>query len=226
MRNPTNTLILKNLPNSILSDPQELLESLQGYLIEVIILTNLQRILIICESSIISQHVYNIISKSFPQVTVSYSLYDNEFNVTNQDQDIIVNSGGDFQYLELPSDQSSRRFLISPPLSPPPGWDHWDKVESGPSSQTIHSLEELSHLLWQRLGNQEQQEQEQEDIVRKVKGTREQVDIKKQPELLFKDIKQEGVPAIILDSIDGSDEDIAEIHIPKTTLPPPLSMDM
>ncbi|EGW30306.1 uncharacterized protein SPAPADRAFT_63157 [Spathaspora passalidarum NRRL Y-27907] len=217
MRRPTNTLILTKLPHSLLVDPQELLDQLHGYLIEVIVLSRFQRILLICESATISQYIREILPKSFPDITISYSICDNAFKLNNHDRTVIDTQFDDMvekQYLELPSEKASRRFLISPPLSPPSGWDHWDKVEEGPNQQTVYSFEELSHLLWQRLGDQE-------EVVTKVQGV-DRVNVKKEPELLFKDIEHIGVPAIILDSIDGDISD--ETLIPKTSLPPPLNI--
>lgn len=253
MRQPTNTLILTELDSSLLNNPSNLLEYISQHnnnLIELIVLIKFSRILIICESSSIATDILNLLKSSPFNIRISYSLRDNKFNL-NQSDLTINHLDQDMQYLELPSEAGSRRFLISPPLSPPAEWDHWDKVEEGPNQKTLYSPEELSHLLWERLGGFDSEFvrrfqgdegiDQGGDLItnngnngiskRKVKLPSTAINIKREPELLFQDIKENGVPAIILDTTNNADieyEDTTTTLIrpptplPKTSLPPPL----
>lgn len=241
-RHPTNTLILTNLDKPSLTDPSHLLSYISNHnnnLVELILLTNLSRILIICESNTIATEIAHLLLQSpwSHSIKISYSLRDNKFNLNQSDLTINQQVNQDMQYLELPCEAGSRRFLISPPLSPPPEWDHWDKVEEGPNQKTFYSPEELSHLLWERLGGFDGQ------FVRKYQGETangdseskrriptDAINIKREPELLFQDIEQSGVPAIILDTTNNADVEYEEetsgirppTPLPKTSMPPPL----
>ncbi|KAK7687376.1 hypothetical protein QCA50_009241 [Cerrena zonata] len=115
------------------------------------------------------------------------------------------------QYLELPLELGSRRFLISPPLSPPAEWDHWDKVEEGPSDKTFPT-DELTNLLWERLEDNDYTHHSKDNLV---------VDLNMKPEVLFEDIDN-GVPAIVLDTVNnrGPHTLSAKLRPPKTSLPP------
>lgn len=135
-RNPTNTLILTNIPVSLYDDPQPLIKYLtqrQEHVIELTVLSNFQRFLIRCESAKIATEIKQIIENSldFNSFKISYSLKDNK-------------SGP--QFLEIPKELEMKRFLISPPGSPHAEWDNWDKVEEGPNEQNIHDY------LWDKLG--------------------------------------------------------------------------
>lgn len=84
----------------------------------------------------------------------------------------------------------------------PHDWDHWDKLEEGPNEKAIYSPEDLSSLLWERLGD---------NMVRKYQDDSNQV----REEVLY---NEEGVPAIVLDK---SENDVLEEKLPKTSMPSP-----
>lgn len=210
MKGPTNTLILTNVLEGVLQNPQPLIEFLSqsNFVIELVSLTKFQRILVICENVLEALDIKRMIEKanSWNGLKISFSMKDNEFG---KDMDHFV--GGDHvDYLELPLESGSRRFLISPPESPAPGWDQWNKVEEGPNKTSVYSPEELSHLLWERLGGF--------DSTKVKKYTQpEEVDIYRKPEILFQDIDN-GVPAIMLDSVGG---EARGAKFGKTMMPPP-----
>ncbi|KAG5419630.1 RCN1 [Candida metapsilosis] len=202
-RSPTNTLIITNLSESLLSDPRELIDLISGThdLAQLIVLPKFGRFILICESSRVAQSMKTLLANEWPSLRVSYSIKDNRFELNKQDLlDAAV--GEDYSqksYLELPHDLNSKRFLISPPMSPH-DWDHWDKLEEGPNEKAIYSPEDLSSLLWERLGG---------NMVRKYQDDSEQV----REEVLY---REEGVPAIVLDK---SDNEVREEKLPKTSMP-------
>lgn len=247
IRSATNTLILTHLSDELLGNPQPLVDYISlenNYLVELVSLPRFGRIIIICETSQISTEIAMLL-KSSPEwnhIRISYSIKDNKFSIVNQ-PDMFLAAGNQSQevevswkdlvhveYLELPLESDSRRFLISPPLSPHSEWDHWDKAEEGPNEKTMYSPQELSHLLWERLGGfdssivrkykDEEGEMEIDNIseneIRTENGENteddksstdtiplsygEEYDLSSQPEILFQNIDN-GVPAIVLDSI-------------------------
>ncbi|CAH2354163.1 calcipressin-like protein [[Candida] railenensis] len=228
-RSPTDTLILTGLEEDLLNDPKPIIQFLaqKKREIEFITLPKFGRILLLCASKIEAEITYQDLKDSNygTQFNISYSIKDNDTLIRST----ATTSDEFVEYLELPSEHGSKRFLISPPLSPPPEWDHWQKAEEGPSKQTLHSAEELSHLLWERLGHRD----ESEDRVRKYepedndpqKTTNKQEsvvhDLKVDPEVLFRDIDN-GVPAIILDSVKTNNETTPKRIVCKTAMPPPL----
>lgn len=217
-RSPTNTLILTNTGDELLSSPQPLM----GFLAhdkepaELVALPKFGRLLLVCESPAAAAHVKALLKASeWSYLRVSYSIKDNDMTTLEQPQ--LVTQQMD--YLELPLDIGSRRFLISPPLSPPAEWCHWDKVEDGPNKEAVHAPEELSHLLWERLGGFESSN------VRKYNGESDDedqygdnVDIQSAPEVLFEDIDN-GVPAIVLDTVKNRNKKVL-VPIAKTAMPP------
>lgn len=202
-RSPTNTLIITNLSESLLLDPRELIDLISGThdLAQLIVLPKFGRFILICESSRVAQSMKTLLANEWPSLRVSYSIKDNRFELNKQDLlDAAV--GEDYSqksYLELPHDLNLKRFLISPPMSPH-DWDHWDKLEEGPNEKAIYSPEDLSSLLWERLGG---------NMVRKYQDDSEQV----REEVLY---REEGVPAIVLDK---SDNEVREEKLPKTSMP-------
>lgn len=226
-RSPTNTLILTNVSEEVLKDPSLLVNFLshKKHLIELVALERLQRIIIICETSITATEIAEYIAQS-PQwhnIRISYSLKGNQYTRLNRevwDKDLQQEK----DYLELPAEIASKRFLISPPLSPPAEWDLWDKVEEGPNQQTIHSPEDISHLLWERFGGFESS-----DVKKVYPGSSDQEESKAdspakyEPAVLFKDIDN-GVPAIVLDSAQNESPEIAKNQpsrtLGKTSMPP------
>lgn len=243
-RLPTNTLILTNVVPAVLADPSDLITFLahdNDFIIELVSLPKFGRILIICESEIVAKQVFGLLrqSNTWSLLKISYSIRDNNFsimenNYLNQEgkntlqentiQGLNFDRTAPSQYLELPMEDGSRRFLISPPLSPPPEWDHWERVEEGPNKKSVFSPQELSHLLWERLGgltSNTVRKYQDEEISQDNEETNE-VDILNQPEILFQDIDN-GVPAIILDTIDNSvkiKRDTNSAPLVKTAMPP------
>ncbi|ABN66659.2 predicted protein [Scheffersomyces stipitis CBS 6054] len=251
IRSATNTLILTHLSDELLGNPQPLVDyisSENNYLVELVSLPRFGRIIIICETSQISTEIAMLL-KSSPEwnhIRISYSIKDNKFSIVNQ-PDMFLAAGNQSQedsvhveYLELPSESDSRRFLISPPLSPHSEWDHWDKAEEGPNEKTMYSPQELSHLLWERLGGfdssivrkykDEEGEMEIDNIseneIRTENGENteddKKYDLSSQPEILFQNIDN-GVPAIVLDSIKNENlrrQSVKSKTLAKTAMPP------
>lgn len=223
-RNPTNTLILTQVDGGLLQNPTPLLEylSTNGYIMELVALPKFQRILLICESSVVAQAINESLKSSQWNFKVTYSIKDNHLAITDHPE--LLPTEDTILYLELPSEDGSKRFLISPPLSPPPEWDHWDKVEDGPHSKSVYSPQELSHLLWERLGGFDSSD------FRKYQGEDDPVEgeetvVASEPEVLFKDIDN-GVPAIVLDTMSNREKrpsvtnSAFKSSIPKTSMPP------
>lgn len=208
-RKPTNTLIVTNVDIHVLLEPQEVIKCLanHGFVVELISLPKFQRLLVVCENTRVSSKVMSLLQENF-DFKVTYSM---------KDLPLAVVYGPEFasnekDYLELPLESESRRFLISPPLSPPAEWDHWDKVEEGPNQQAVYSPHELSHLLWERLGSTSN--------VRKMHGGAAPIDLDIEPMMLFENIDN-GVPAIILDSADKNVEPQTQGRtVAKTAMPP------
>lgn len=208
-RFPTNTLILTNISDALLDDPSPLMQFLANsqQVCELISLKRFGRILLICDNIHDSQNIKRLLESNDPwsDFLVSFSIQDNE--VSNK-----YGVETQMDYLELPAENGNKRFLISPPLSPPPEWDHWDKVEEGPNKQTFYKPEELSHLLWERLGGVDSNE------VRKYESEKKR-DLSIEPQVLFEDIDN-NVPAIVLDNVDSEPVKTGNQFIPHTSLPP------
>ncbi|KAI5962923.1 RCN1 [Candida pseudojiufengensis] len=223
-RSPTNTLLLTNLSDEFLIDPHPLIDFISDlqYLVELIVLSKLSRIVIICETSTVAKILKEKITSWNNSIKVSFTIRDNKFDLKKQELDkATANFNNEINYLELPHDLDSKRFLISPPMSPQSEWNDYNKTEEGPNEIAIYSPEELSNLLWERLGGFES------ELVRKFQNDEEPkinqdvkfINYKIEPELLFQDVDN-GVPAIILDKIDDL-QDIDE-KLPKTSMPPPI----
>ena len=227
IRNPTNTLILTNLGSGILNDPSPLVEFLskKNYTIELVALPKFGRILVICDITETSQEVLLSLkhSSEWADLGITYSIRDNHWSILGSDADLFASKADSKDYLELPLEDGSRRFLISPPLSPPAEWDHWDKVEDGPNAKSVYSPQDLSHLLWERLGGlqssdvRKYQDEEIEENEYEIR------DMKTEPEVLFEDIDN-GVPAIVLDTVNNKNKSdaLSKKPIAKTSIPPPL----
>lgn len=210
-RSATNTLIITQVPDELLKCPKLLIEFLSKHEknCELISLIKFGRILLICKDNVISQQVLHLLRTSEPwsQFYTTYSIQDNEFAAEIEVEQQI-------DYLELPSEEGSKRFLISPPLSPPPEWEHWSKVEDGPNKQTMHNPQELSDLLWERLGGIESKQ------VRKYQDTSRQRDLNIEPQVLFEDVSED-VPVILLDQVDPFESPLKPNKpVYKTQLPP------
>lgn len=227
IRNPTNTLILTNVASGTLNDPSPLVEFLskKNYTIELVALPKFGRILVICDITENSQEVLQSLklSSEWGYLGITYSIRDNHWSILDSDADLFASKVDSKDYLELPLEDGSRRFLISPPLSPPAEWDHWDRVEEGPNSKSVYSPQDLSHLLWERLGglqSSDVRKYQDEDIEENEYEIR---DMKTEPEVLFEDIDN-GVPAIVLDTVNNKNKSdaLSKKPIAKTSIPPPL----
>lgn len=227
-RSPTDTIILTGLLLEFIKEPTPLLHYLSQSKreIELIALPKFHRILLVCSSREDSKSTFEDLanlstqdSDLYGNLSISYSIKDNDLlkNANNITSNIPV------EYLELPLEHESRRFLISPPLSPPAEWDHWHKTEDGPNKQSIPSPQELSHLLWERLGGFDSdhvrkyslEQSESPDIIHNVAN---------QPEILFQNIDN-GVPAIVLDSANENQTNKSNNlksapKLAKTAMPP------
>lgn len=217
---PTNTLILTKVLDETLDDPRELLTFLSqenNHIIELVLLPKFGRVLVVCDTEQSAQYIRQMIlsSSTWGKLSVSFSMRSNNFS-KEMTKWLAAKTGEEqpeLDFLELPLEDGSKRFLISPPLSPPPEWDLWDKVEEGPNQKAVYSADDISHLLWERLGGL------QSSTVRKYQETDESksYDMKRDPEVLFQDIHN-GAPAIVLDGLGP--EKKADVKIAKTAMPP------
>lgn len=267
-RSPTNTIVLTNVSEQVLRDPSELMSfiavAVPSTTLELVSLPLLSRIVLICRSKATSVQVKSLLDESaeWASIRTSFSVADsaitNDESVLSEAGALHANDKGDnanddvsnpseqtlsrnhSTYLELPLEEGSRRFLISPPVSPPAGWNYWDKVEEGPNTKAVHSPEQLSHLLWERLGGLDgvtacKYREETEGVqcnageigeARPNPVPKEIVDISHGQEILFKDIHT-NVPAIMLDPVDSETRDTSlhstykptKCSIPKTAMP-------
>lgn len=141
MITPTNTLIIVGLSPSDLDDAQ-LMDSLCSAVKEhtpreqIVTFTKLKkfkRLVMVFETVESATALYKILATA--KFDVDFSPHSNKMSVN--------------EFLALPDEGT--RFVISPPPSPPSGWV--SRPEEGPDTRKIHSPHELSHLLFQRLGD-------------------------------------------------------------------------
>ncbi|KAF3992523.1 hypothetical protein FT663_01388 [Candidozyma haemuli var. vulneris] len=220
-RPPTNTLIVTRLSKELKDDPNVLVNLLaaQGLQVELISLPKFERYIIICGTSALAIYVRDYLSSNLGKsIGISFSLKDNHSRLL-EDENWTLRAQ-DTQFLELPSEEGSRRFLISPPLSPQSEWDDYHKVEDGPNEKAIYSPEELSHLLWDRFGGFDSfhVKKYQDDDDESDDNEENLLDIRQQPEVLFENIDN-GVPAIVVDSVRNQKSKKTP-PLPKTTMPP------
>ncbi|CAX41060.1 calcipressin-like protein, putative [Candida dubliniensis CD36] len=162
-RKPTNTLIITNIDDSLLSNPQPIISILgdQPYMIELIVLMKFKRILLYCQTSKIATKTKTFLLNQWETtiggntISISYSLKDNSRILNSDDDEEEEESHGvGGRFLDIPKDLEIKRFLISPPASPHSEWDDWDKVEEGPNETNIHDY------LWEKLKTHENEEKE------------------------------------------------------------------
>ncbi|AOW30062.1 hypothetical protein MEM_04577 [Candida albicans L26] len=180
-RKPTNTLIITNIDDSLLSNPEPIISLLgdQPYMIELIVLMKFKRILLYCQTSKIATKTKTFLLNQWETTTIgggggggggggsgggnsisiSYSLKDNSriLDPEEEDEEDGKDGGGKGgRFLDIPKDLEIKRFLISPPASPHSEWDDWDKVEEGPNETNIHDY------LWEKLKTHENEEKEKD----------------------------------------------------------------
>lgn len=149
---------------------------------EMVLLPKFGRILLICESEAVSSAVASAMRdcEKWNGLKLSYTLRNNKpcrsshRGADDSDSPISpehvksadtlsqqhcsvgnIHDYGDHssaEFLELPLEEGLRRFLISPPASPPDDWNYWDKQEDHPHPKPVYAPEELTGLLWTRLG--------------------------------------------------------------------------
>ena len=225
-RVPTNTLLLTNLPEGVLWDPTPLAKYLaaENHPIELVTLPRFGRIVVVCQRDTIAVDISKMLklAEDWKDVRISFSIKNNEFHMLNgEDAGHLPGENRDF--LELPPQENMRRFLISPPLSPDPEWDNWDMLEEDPNKKSIYSPKDLSHLLWERLGNLEGTQVRRvglNDLDEDDCSDGVVHDVAQKPEILFEDITN-GVPAIVLDGLSSTEEKTEQNNkYVKTTMPP------
>ena len=232
-RSPTNSLILTQLDQALELKPEEVAQLLsrRNYNVELVSLPRFGRIIVVCTSAVIAVSLRDYLIETLgSRAHVSFSMRDNSLRLL--DDNLWVLDGTDIDYLELPLEDGSRRFLILPPLSPQTEWNDFDKVEEGPNKKAVYSPGELSHLLWDRLGGfdsshvrryredttDDESDKETETVLySEIKSP--VFNISKEPEILFEDIEN-GAPAIVIDRV--SNQNRAPGVLPKTAIPPPL----
>lgn len=226
-RAPTNSLILTKLDQSLLADPQILVDLLvsRNFNVELVFLPKFARFIVVCGSGLVAAQVREfLIDNLTNMLSVSYSIKDNRLEILDDQLWLLESEKGDPTFLELPLEEGTRRFLILPPLSPHTEWSDYGKEEEGPNKKAVYSPQELSHLLWDRFGgfdsstvkrfNVEESDEENEN----TELDTDYVDISKAPEVLFEDIHS-GVPAIVVDSVRNQKKG-PKPPLPKTSMPP------
>lgn len=219
-RTPTNSLIIHRLDPQLLTDPDYLarLIASRNFNLELVHLPKFQRYILVCASATVATEVKAFLSSELAtKAVVDYCIKDNP-SLTLQN-DLWCLQSDDLDYLELPLEDGTRRFLILPPLSPHTEWDDYHKTEEGPNKQSVYSPEELSHLLWDRLGGFDSSRVRRfqlDDIDNEIDAEEKCFDISN-PQVLFENIDND-VPAIVVDSVKNQGP---RMSMPKTAMPPP-----
>lgn len=231
-RTPTNSLIVSRLDSSLINNPTVIADLLasKNFQVELVFLPKFARYIVICSTSLVASQIREFLHENLQgKAQVTFSIKDNFLPILEDHLWLLQTEDGDStSYLELPLEDGSRKFLISPPLSPHSEWDDYNKAEDGPNTKLIYSPAELSHLLWDRFGgfdsgrvrrfelsddeNDEEKSNEDLSVLEK-----EYLDISEQPHVLFENIDN-GVPAIVVDSVRNQRK--SGIPLPKTAMPP------
>lgn len=219
-RAPTNSLVIYRLDSHLLTDPGYLARLLasRNFNLELVHLPKFLRYILVCASSTVATEVKKYLESTLgTKAVVDYCIKDNP-SLTLQN-DLWCLDSDRLDYLELPLEEGTRRFLILPPLSPHTEWDDYHKTEDGPNKQSVYSPEELSHLLWDRLGGFDSTRVRKfhlEDSDDEPEDGEQCLDISN-PQVLFENIDKD-VPAIVVDSVKNQGP---RKIMPKTALPPP-----
>lgn len=198
--------------------------------VELVFLPRFQRYIVICPNPQISQQTKLFLEEQLKdRADVSYSMRNNPLLVPCDGNWALESDSKTIDYLEIPLEEGSKRFLILPPLSPQNEWDHYDMREEGPNKTAVYSPDELAHLLWDRLGGfrstrvrrfEEEAPEENSDSENESTLKRKQLpiyDLSTEKHVLFENIPA-GVPAIVLDTV--SNHGPSARSIPKTAIPP------
>lgn len=226
-RAPTNSLIISKLDQALLASPTHIADLLasRNFNVELVFLPKFARYIVICSTPLVAAQVRDfLILKLEGTAQISFSIKDNRLALLDDHLWLLKTEDGDStNYLELPLEDGSRKFLILPPLSPHSEWDDYNKEEEGPNTKSVYSPQELSHLLWDRFGGFDSNkvrrfeissDEEDED----AEIDENYIDISEQPQVLFEDI-QNGVPAIVVDSVRNQKRGQTGA-LPKTAMPP------
>lgn len=228
---PTNSLIVTRLDGELLKFPDRLADLLasRNFNVEVVFLPKFARYIIITASPAVAETVREFLAEKLSKdVHISFSMKNNPLPLLDDGLWVLQPRDSDMKnYLELPLEDGSRRFLILPPLSPHSEWNDYAKVEEGPNTKSVYSPQELSHLLWDRFGGFDSSQvrrfdndsDSESDIDADAALELAYVDISEQPEVLFEDIHN-GVPAIVVDSVKNQKR--GKRPFPKTAMPPPM----
>lgn len=227
-RPPTNSLILTKVDQSLLENPQIIVDLLasRNFNVELVFLPKFARFIVVCESGLIAAHVRDFLVQTLnSKLSISYSMKDNRLAILEDHLWLLDSENADTSYLELPLEEGTRRFLILPPLSPHTEWSDYGKEEEGPNKKAIYSPQELSHLLWDRFGGFDSSTVKRfdvEDSEADEEGSKgldlDYVDISNGPEILFEGLDS-GVPAIVVDSVRNQKKG-QKPPLPKTSMPP------
>lgn len=231
-RSATNSLILTNIEGKLKS-PQVLAKLLASRAIqaELVYLPRFERYIVICPNNKISEETKQFLEETMePSIRISFSLRDNPLCLPRDDSWALKSRPEEMDFLELPLEEGSKRFLILPPLSPQSEWDDFDKVEDGPNKRAIYSPDELAHLLWDRLGGFQsphirkfQDDDNNAEALEEWNSEYKEspiYDMVTEKSVIFEDLPA-GVPAIVVDKVINRDSSPKK-SIPKTAIPPKL----
>lgn len=141
----TDTVIITSPTREVCSSPlfDELVQRVQTFVVDrnqiyggdaikVVALPGFRRLLVISPSREVSEQVHAL-GAEFEDCVFGYSLTDHHVTGTPAAQ-----GGPEKQYLRVP--EARTLFLVSPPASPPPGFDY-SRLEDNPNMHTGHAVD-------------------------------------------------------------------------------------
>ncbi|KAH3681812.1 hypothetical protein WICPIJ_007252 [Wickerhamomyces pijperi] len=217
----TNTLILTGFDNESLKDStfiQDLQQDIiteidsnpeeygtgdainDGSIIKFIVLTAFKRIIIVLQNHKQSVSLYAVIPKILAKhqitaganIKVGFSLFDYNNQISELDT------------LQIPA--NVKLFLISPPVSPPNGFEY-DRLEDPPTNHQIFTLEEIQNLQSQHIPTPMDQKLEVHEKHKHEHPTWE---------ILLNDSQVPDVPRIILNPSLNQDDEMDELDTNNT----------